>query len=107
VAEEFGFVGSVAILLCYLAIVLTCLRIASLSHSHFARLAALGVTATFAVYLLINGAMVMGLAPVVGVPMPLMSYGGSMMLMLMVGFGLIQAVRVHRYTELPKGSGLI
>lgn len=106
VAEEFGFVGSVAILALYLAIVLTCLRIASLSHSHFARLAALGVTATFAAYLLINGAMVMGLAPVVGVPMPLMSYGGSMMLMLMVGFGLIQSVRVHRYTELPKGSGL-
>ncbi|MFN3352739.1 MAG: rod shape-determining protein RodA [Brevundimonas sp.] len=106
VAEEFGFVGSVTILLCYLAIVFACLRIASLSHSHFARLAALGVTATFTAYLLINGAMVMGLAPVVGVPMPLMSYGGSMMLMLMAGFGLIQSVRVHRYTELPKGSGL-
>jgi rod shape determining protein RodA len=106
VAEEFGFVGSVAILACYLAIILTCLRIASLSHSHFARMAALGVTATFTAYMLINGAMVMGLAPVVGVPMPLMSYGGSMMLMLMVGFGLIQAVRVHRYTELPKGHGL-
>jgi rod shape determining protein RodA len=106
-SEEFGFVGSFSILLCYLGIVLIALRIASLSHSHFGRMAAAGVTATFALYVLINGAMVMGLAPVVGVPMPLLSYGGTVMLTVMIGFGLIMAVRVHRYTELPKGHGLI
>ncbi|WP_428152274.1 rod shape-determining protein RodA [Brevundimonas sp.] len=106
-SEEFGFVGSFSILLCYVAIILIAFRIASLSHSHFGRMGAAGVTATFALYVLINGAMVMGLAPVVGVPMPLLSYGGTVMLTVMIGFGLVMAVRVHRYTELPKGHGLI
>jgi rod shape determining protein RodA len=69
------------------------------AHSHFGRLTAAGVTSTFALYVLINGAMVMGMAPVVGVPMPLLSYGGSVMLTVMIGFGLVQAVRVHRYDE--------
>jgi rod shape determining protein RodA len=106
VAEEFGFVGCFAVLLVYGGIVATSLRIASLSHSHFGRLAAAGVTATFALYILINGAMVMGLAPVVGVPMPMLSYGGTVMITVMIGFGLVQAVRVHRYLELPRGRGL-
>lgn len=105
-AEEFGFVGSFTVLAIFAAIILISLRVASLSHSHFGRLAAAGVTATFTFYILINGAMVMGLAPVVGVPMPLLSYGGTVLLTVMVGFGLIQAVRVHRYLELPKGRGL-
>lgn len=105
-SEEFGFVGSFTVLAIFAAIILISLRIASLSHSHFGRLAAAGVTATFALYILINGAMVMGLAPVVGVPMPLLSYGGTVLLTVMVGFGLIMAVRVHRYLELPKGRGL-
>ncbi|KQS56049.1 rod shape-determining protein RodA [Brevundimonas sp. Leaf363] len=106
VSEEFGFVGSVTILLCYIGVVLIALRIASLSHSHFGRLASAGVTATFALYVLINAAMVMGLAPVVGVPMPLMSYGGTVMVTVMIGFGLVMSTRVHRYAELPKGHGL-
>lgn len=106
VSEEFGFVGSFGTLLCYAGIILIALRIASLSHSHFGRLAAAGVTATFALYVLINGAMVMGLAPVVGVPMPLLSNGGTVMLTVMIGFGLVMATRVHRYAELPKGHGL-
>ncbi|HEY1224818.1 MAG TPA: rod shape-determining protein RodA [Brevundimonas sp.] len=106
VSEEFGFVGSFAILACFAGIILIALRIASLSHSHFGRLASAGVTATFALYVLINGAMVMGLAPVVGVPMPLLSYGGTVMLTVMIGFGLVMATRVHRYAELPKGHGL-
>lgn len=105
-AEEFGLVGSVGLLACYVGIILISLRIASLSHSHFGRLAAAGVTATFAVYVLINGAMVMGMAPVVGVPMPLLSYGGTVMLTVMIGFGLVMAVKVNRYLELPKGRGL-
>ncbi|MBX7249150.1 MAG: rod shape-determining protein RodA [Caulobacteraceae bacterium] len=106
VAEEFGFIGCVTVLIVFGLIIATCLRIASLSHSHFGRLAAAGVTATFALYVLINGAMVMGLAPVVGVPMPLLSYGGTVMITVMIGFGLVQSVRVHRYMELPKGRGL-
>lgn len=106
VSEEFGFVGAFGLLFCYFLIVASALRIASLSYSHFGRLAAAGVTATFVLYVLINGAMVMGLAPVVGVPMPLLSYGGSVMLTVMIGFGLVMAVRVHRYAELPRGNAL-
>lgn len=106
VAEEFGFVGSFTVLACYVAIILISLRIASLAHSHFGRLAAAGMVAFFALFVLINGAMVMGLAPVVGVPMPLLSYGGSSMMTVMLGFGLVLATRVHRYAELPKGHGL-
>lgn len=106
VAEEFGFVGSFAVLACYVAIILIALRIASLAHSHFGRIAAAGMTAFFALFVLINGAMVMGMAPVVGVPMPLLSYGGSSMMTVMFGFGLILSTRVHRYAELPKGHGL-
>ena len=106
VAEEFGFVGSFTVLACYVAIILISLRIASLAHSHFGRIAAAGMTAFFALFVLINGAMVMGLAPVVGVPMPLLSYGGSSMMTVMIGFGLILSTRVHRYAELPKGQGL-
>jgi rod shape determining protein RodA len=106
-AEEFGFVGCFSVLALYAAVVIIALRIASISHSHFGRLAAGGVTATFAIYVLINAAMVMGMAPVVGVPMPLLSYGGTVMLSVMVGFGLVQAVKVHRYTEVTSGKGAL
>jgi len=106
VSEEFGFVGSFTMLACYLAVILIALRISSLSHSHFGRISAAGMTAFFAIFVLVNGAMVMGLAPVVGVPMPLLSYGGSSMMTVMIGFGLVLSTRVHRYAELPKGQGL-
>lgn len=106
-AEEFGFVGCVSVLLLYAAIIFMALRTAYISHSHFGRLAAAGITVTFALYVLINGAMVMGLAPVVGVPMPLLSYGGTVMLTVMVGFGLVLAVRVHRYSEVTSGKGAL
>jgi rod shape determining protein RodA len=104
-AEEFGFVGCISILALYAAVIFMALRTSYLSHSHFGRLASAGVTATFALYVLINGSMVMGLAPVVGVPMPLLSYGGTVMLTVMVGFGLVMAVRVHRYSEVTSGKG--
>jgi len=106
-AEEFGFAGCFSILFLYGAIIFMALRIASISHSHFGRLSTAGVTATFALYVLINGAMVMGLAPVVGVPMPLLSYGGTVMLTVMIGFGLVQSVRVHRYSEVTSGRGAL
>jgi rod shape determining protein RodA len=104
-AEEFGFVGCVSVLILYAVALLMALRASYLSHSHFGRLAAAGVTATFTLYVLINGAMVMGLAPVVGVPMPMLSYGGTVMLTVMIGFGLVQSVRVHRYAEVTSGKG--
>jgi rod shape determining protein RodA len=106
-AEEFGFVGCAAVLLLYAVVIFMALRIATVAHSHFGRLAAAGVITTFAFCVLINGAMVMGLAPVVGVPMPLLSWGGTVMITVMVGFGLVQSVRVHRYSEVTKGRGAI
>ncbi len=106
-AEEFGFVGCFTVLALYAAVVVISLRIASISHSHFGRLAGAGVTGTFAFYVLINGAMVMGLAPVVGVPMPLLSYGGTVMLSVMIGFGLVQSIKVHRYSEVTSGRGAL
>jgi len=106
VSEELGFIGAGVILALCALVVLTSMRIASTSHSHFGRLAAAGATATFAIYVLINGAMVMGLFPVVGVPMPLVSYGGSAMMMIMTGFGLIQGVKVNRHQEMPRKASL-
>ena len=103
-AEEFGFVGCASVLLLYAAVIVIGLRIASVAHSHFGRLAAAGVIVTFSLCVLINGAMVMGLAPVVGVPMPLLSYGGTVMMTMMIGFALVQAVRVHRYSEVTRGA---
>jgi rod shape determining protein RodA len=106
-AEQFGFVGCISVLLLYGGAILIALRIASLSHSHFGRLAASGVTAAFAFYVLVNAAMVMGMLPAVGVPMPLMSYGGTEMLTVMIGFGLVEAVRVNRYAEVASGRGAL
>ena len=106
-AEEFGLLGCVSMLTIYAVTIIIAIRIANLSHSHFGRLSAAGVTATFALYVLINGAMIMGLAPVVGVPMPLLSYGGTVMVTVMVAFGLVQAVRVHRYEEVSSGKGAL
>lgn len=106
-AEEFGFVGCMGVLLLYAAVIFMALRTAYVAHSHFGRLSAAGVTATFAIYVLINGAMVMGMAPVVGVPMPLLSYGGTVMITVMIGFGLVQSVRVHRYSEVTSGKGAL
>ena len=104
-AEQFGLIGCLTLLVLYGAIIFIALRTAMSSHSHFGRLAAGGVTATFAFYILVNASMVMGMAPVVGVPMPLLSYGGTEVLTVMIGFGLVQAVRVHRYAEVTSGKG--
>jgi len=106
-AEEFGFVGCMTVLALYAAVIFMALRTSYLGHSHFGRLGAAGVTATFTLYVLINGAMVMGMAPVVGVPMPLLSYGGTVLLTVMIGFGLVQSVRVHRYSEVTSGKGAL
>lgn len=95
-SEEFGFVGALGLLLVYLGVVATGINIAMRARSHFARLAALGVTVTFALYVLINTGMVMGLAPVVGVPLPLVSYGGTVMLTIMIGFGIAMSAHMSR-----------
>ncbi|WP_333828144.1 rod shape-determining protein RodA [Pararhodobacter sp.] len=100
-AEEFGFIGGVSLLILYLAIIVTCVIAALQARKRFASLIILGVAGNFFLYFAVNMAMVMGLAPVVGVPLPLVSYGGSAMLMIMIGFGLVQSACVHRPRERP------
>jgi rod shape determining protein RodA len=106
-AEELGFLGCVTVLAIYAAVIFVALRTAAVAHSHFGRLATAGVTTTFALCVLINGAMVMGLAPVVGVPMPLLSFGGTVMITMMLGFALVLSVRVHRYSEVTRGGPFV
>ncbi|MDA7947589.1 MAG: rod shape-determining protein RodA [Hyphomicrobiaceae bacterium] len=98
-AEEMGFVGSVSLLLIYLLVLLSIVYMAVRCRSQFARLVAAGVGITLFVYVFINVAMVMGLVPVVGVPLPLVSYGGTSMITLMFGFGLVLNAHVHRRTQ--------
>lgn len=102
--EEFGFVGAMGLLFLYFAVILTGLSIAMASKSHFARLATIGVVATFTLYVLINTGMVMGLAPVVGVPLPLVSYGGTVMLTIMAGFGIVMSAYVHRDQDMYRSG---
>jgi len=95
-AEQFGFVGSLSLLVLYALIVGFCVTSAVQNKDRFSSLLILGVVANFFFYFAVNMAMVMGLAPVVGVPLPLVSYGGSAMLVLLASFGLVQSAHVHR-----------
>ena len=100
IAEEFGFIGTLSILAIYVGIIIFCLHSALRHKERFSSLLSLGLTVTFFLFFAVNMSMVMGLAPVVGVPLPLISYGGSAMLVLMGAFGLIQSAHVHR----PRGN---
>lgn len=98
-AEEFGLVGGLALLTLLGAIVLGGVGIALRCRHHYGRLLALGISVNFFMYVFVNIAMVMGAIPVGGVPLPLVSHGGSAMLTVMFGFGLLMSVHVHRDTE--------
>jgi rod shape determining protein RodA len=102
--EEFGFAGCIALLILFGIVIFYGMQIAVSARSQFGRLVAMGVTLNFFFYIMINGAMVMGLIPVVGIPMPLISYGGTAMLAVMFGFGLLLSVHVHRQVEIPRHS---
>ena len=95
-AEEFGFIGAFSLLALYALIIGFCLVAAFQNRDRFSALLIVGVAANFFFYIAVNLSMVMGMAPVVGVPLPLLSYGGSAMLVLLVGFGLVQSAHVHR-----------
>ena len=95
-AEEFGFVGAASLLALYMGIVFFCIVTALRTKDRFASLMTLGIAATFFFYFGVNMAMILGLAPVVGVPLPLVSYGGSAMLVLLAAFGLVHSANVHR-----------
>ncbi len=104
-AEEFGLLGGLATLGLYLLLVAYGIAISLRCRSQFGRLLALGITTSFFLYLFINVAMVMGLLPVVGVPLPLISYGGTAMLTVLIGFGLLMSVSLHRDTYINRRGG--
>ena len=95
-AEEFGFLGAFSLLLLYAAIVFFAVVAALKTKDRFASLMIFGIAMTFFLFFAVNMLMVMGLAPVVGVPLPLVSYGGSAMLVILIAFGLVQSAHVHR-----------
>ena len=105
--EEWGMLGAVVLLALYGMLVAWGYSISLRSRSQYGRLLALGFVTTFFLYFFINSAMVMGLVPVVGVPLPLISYGGTSMLSLLFGFGLVMSVHVHRDIPVSRGGGVI
>src|SRR2546423_661588 len=104
VGEEFGFIGSILLLALFAAVLFYGMQIALKSRSQFGRLLAMGISINFFLYIMINALMVMGLIPAVGIPMPLLSYGGSAMMTVMFGFGLLMSVHVHRTVLVPRSS---
>lgn len=94
--EEFGFIGAISLLALYTLVLVFCLVAAMQNKDRFSQLLIIGVAVNFFLYIAVNLSMVMGMAPVVGVPLPLLSYGGSATLVILVAFGLVQSAIVHR-----------
>jgi rod shape determining protein RodA len=101
-AEEAGLIGALALLFLLLVLTAYGFVFALRARSHFGRLLATGVASTFFLYVVINIAMVTGLIPVVGVPLPLISYGGTAMITVLFGFGLMLGVDIHRDIAIPR-----
>ncbi len=99
IGEEFGLVGGLAVMGLLCLIIVGGMLIAIRCRNQFGRLVALGISCNFSLYVFVNIAMVMGVIPVGGVPLPLVSHGGSAMLTVMVGFGVLMSVYVHRDVE--------
>ncbi len=98
-SEEFGFLGSLFLLIIYALIIYRITKIGSNSRNNFARLFCFGFAAAFFVYVTVNMSMVLGLLPIVGAPLPIMSYGGSSMLSIMAGLGIVMSFKVHNQEE--------
>ena len=94
-SEEFGFVGSVFLLILYAVIIYRVIKIGIISRSYFAKLFCYSFGASLFIYIVINMSMVLGLLPIVGSPLPIMSYGGSSMLATMIGFGIVMSAKIH------------
>ena len=94
-SEEFGFIGSIGLLLLYTIIIIRIIRIGALCRSSFARFFCFGFAFAIFIYITVNLSMVLGLLPIVGSPLPIMSYGGSSMLATMIGFGIVMSAKVH------------
>ena len=94
-SEEFGFLGSISLLLIYTIIIIRIVRIGVLSRSSFSKFFCFGFAFSIFVYVAVNLSMVLGLLPIVGSPLPIMSYGGSSMLATMIGFGIVLSAKIH------------
>ncbi len=94
--EEFGLIGILVLLLLYAFIIVRGIYIATQAQDTFTRLLAGSLSLTFVVYIIVNTGMVTGLLPVVGLPLPLVSYGGTSMVTLMIGFGMLMSIHTHR-----------
>ena len=99
-SEEFGFLGSLFLLLIYALIIYRIAKIGSKSRNNFSRLFCFGFAASFFVYVTVNMSMVLGLLPIVGAPLPIMSYGGSSMLSIMIGLGIVMSCKIYNQDEL-------
>ena len=98
-SEEFGFIGSVALLFIYVIIIYRITAIGNQTRNNFARLYCFSFATAFFAYVAVNMSMVLGLLPIVGAPLPIMSYGGSSMLSIMVGLGIVMSCKVHQLEE--------
>jgi rod shape determining protein RodA len=94
-SEEFGFLGSVILLMIYATIIYRIIKIGSISRSYFAKIFCYSFGASIFVYIVINMSMVLGMLPIVGSPLPIMSYGGSSMLATMIGLGIVMSAKIH------------
>ena len=95
-SEEFGFIGSLALLFIYVLIIYRITAIGNKSRNNFARLYCFGFATAFFIYVAVNMSMVLGLLPIVGAPLPIMSYGGSSMLSIMIGLGIVMSCKIHQ-----------
>jgi len=98
-SEEFGFIGSLFLLIIYALIIYRIAKIGNEAKNNFARLFCFGFAAAFFVYVTVNMAMVLGLLPIVGAPLPIMSYGGSSMLAIMTGLGIVVSCKIHQQED--------
>ena len=94
-SEEFGFIGSVGLLILYTIIILRIIRIGAISRSNFSKLFCFGFAFSIFIYIFVNFSMVLGLLPIVGSPLPIMSYGGSSMLSTMIGVGIVLSAKIN------------
>ena len=99
-SEEFGFIGSLLLLIIYALIIYRITVVGNQSKNNFARIFCYGFAAAFFVYVTVNMAMVLGLLPIVGAPLPILSYGGSSMLSIMIGLGIVMSCKIHNQEEL-------
>jgi len=95
-SEEFGFVGSALLLLIYVIIVYRIIAIGNSAKNNFARLYCFGFATAFFIYVAVNMSMVLGLLPIVGAPLPIISYGGSAMLSMMIGLGIVMSCKIYQ-----------